>query len=518
MARAVTARRPSLKERFRGVSEILTEVRGQLMGKIGLGLIVFFVVVSIFALLTIPWDFYIEWNDRKLWEEYPEVVPPVWVSHFGVPVAQHVSKIMSEPTETMLYKRPKDYNGITLFGYTTIYRLRYRLKDPAFPQGILIMFEDVAINNFTYRGKLIRPDSISVGVHVLLHRPDGKVLLINEPTPRSLTEIASAKTVRFDDAYVANQILAMYPGTNMTKDYATSNAVKLAFGVYEDGVIKPLRGTYEVELIVTYLARGVSLEALKNVIEAGEIGVREVKMVIEGSAYGLMGTDSYGRDIYRALLYSFPVELVIGFIAAVAAVVIGLMMGVISGYYGGWVDEIIQRVIDIMGAIPALPILILVGAALQERGASPWMMLFVIIAFLIIFGWGGLAIIVRSMTLSIKSEPYVDAAKTLGASNIYIIFKHIIPQIVPYAMASLVFSVPAAVLTEAGLSVLGIRHNLPTWGTVLADARDYVYAGGSYGVWWWILPPGILMGLMSVAFVFLGLALETIVEPRLRRR
>ena len=119
------------------------------------------------------------------------------------------------------------------------------------------------------------------------------------------------------------------------------------------------------------------------------------------------------------------------------------------------------------------------------------------------------------MTLSIKAEPYVEAAKAIGASNTRIIFRHIIPQIIPYAMASLVFSVPSAIITEAGLSVLGIKHGLPTWGRILADAQANREI--AYKMWWWILPPGFMLAITSLAFVLLGLAIETIVEPRLRR-
>ncbi|MEM0377912.1 MAG: ABC transporter permease subunit, partial [Thermosphaera sp.] len=116
------------------------------------------------------------------------------------------------------------------------------------------------------------------------------------------------------------------------------------------------------------------------------------------------------------------------------------------------------------------------------------------------------------MTLSIKEEPYIDAAKALGASNSRIIFKHIFPQVAMYASASLVASVPGAILSEAGLSVLGIRHGWPTWGAILSRARDT----GRYDIWWWILPPGIMLSLTSLAFILLGLAVEKIVEPRLR--
>jgi len=101
----------------------------------------------------------------------------------------------------------------------------------------------------------------------------------------------------------------------------------------------------------------------------------------------------------------------------------------------------------------------------------------------------------------------------VGASNLRIISKHILPQIVPYIAASLVYSTPNAILTEAGLSVLGIRHGYPTWGNILSEAR----LNGTISQWWWILPPGFLIAIVSLTFVLLGLALEKVVEPKLRR-
>ncbi|MCD6084156.1 MAG: ABC transporter permease, partial [Desulfurococcales archaeon] len=183
--------------------------------------------------------------------------------------------------------------------------------------------------------------------------------------------------------------------------------------------------------------------------------------------------------------------------------------GAVSAYFGGLVDEFLQRVIDVLGNVPLLPILILLVDITPVDLRLP-----VIMIVLIVFGWGGLAIVVRSMTLSIKEEPYVEAARAIGAGSARIIFKHIIPQILPYAAATLVFSVPNAILTEAGLSVLGLEHGWPTWGKVLASAR----MSARYDIWWWILPPGILLAVTSLTFVLLGMAIETIVEPRLRTR
>ena len=235
-----------------------------------------------------------------------------------------------------------------------------------------------------------------------------------------------------------------------------------------------------------------------------------------GSSYGLLGTDTKGRDLFLGLLYGFPVALIIGLSVAFAIVAIGLVLGVISGYFGGRVDEVIQRLVDVIVNVPLLPLLILVGVAIQTGGWTGWPALTIIMAVLVAFSWGGTTIIVRSMTLSIKAEPYIEAAKALGASTWRIVFRHIIPQIIPYATAVLVFSVPGAIIAEAGLSVLGIDHGLPTWGRILADAQ--AERGVAYKMWWWILPPGLMLGLFSFAFVALGFTLETIVEPRLRRR
>ncbi len=264
----------------------------------------------------------------------------------------------------------------------------------------------------------------------------------------------------------------------------------------------PVTGKYRIVLQLSYPP---DVSGLTN-------PASEVKMVVKGTIYGFMGTDDIGRDLAQGLLFGFPVALAIGVLVAFVTTSIGLLLGVVSGYYGGIIDEIIQRIVDVLGNIPLLPILILIANIAIVMFADPMMRLFTILATLMVFGWGGLAIITRSMTLSIKEEPYIEAARALGAGNKRIIFKHIIPQIIPYAVASMVFSVPNAILTEAGLSVLGIRHGFPTWGSILAEARE---AGYLY-VWWWIIPPGLLISITSLTFVMLGMAIERIVEPRLR--
>ncbi|MEM4582742.1 MAG: ABC transporter permease [Desulfurococcaceae archaeon] len=268
---------------------------------------------------------------------------------------------------------------------------------------------------------------------------------------------------------------------------------------------KALEGEYKVTVKLEYSGIPVKPDHFNA----------NVGFIVKGGCYGILGTAAKGVDIAAVILYGTPIALLIGLVAAVASVMIGVVAGIVSGYYGGIVDELIQRTVDILSNIPFLPLMIIIGSIAQKTFVGEMRSLYIILLYiviLIIFSWGGLAITVRAMTLSIKEEPYVEAAKALGATNSRIIFKHIFPQVMMYATAALVFRVPDAILTEAGLSVLGLRHGWPTWGSLLADARiEY-----RYDIWWWIIPPGLMLSLTSLTFVLLGLAIERIVEPRLR--
>lgn len=271
----------------------------------------------------------------------------------------------------------------------------------------------------------------------------------------------------------------------------------------------PLQGKYTITVRVRY----TGLPSSQNV--PATVGI-----IVKGKCYGTLGTASGGVDIATIVLYGTPIALLIGFTVAIATTFIGVIAGIVSGYYGGLVDDAIQRTVDIIGNIPFLPIIIIIGTIAQRMKpnvfgievSKPLFIILIYLFVLIIFGWGGLAITVRSMTLSIKEEPYIEAARALGASNRRIIFYHIFPQVMMYAVATLVFNVPSAIITEAALSVLGLRHGWPTWGALLSAAR----AEYRYDIWWWILPPGLMLSLTSLTFVLLGLAIERIVEPRLR--
>ena len=222
-----------------------------------------------------------------------------------------------------------------------------------------------------------------------------------------------------------------------------------------------------------------------------------------------MGTDELRRDLIVGLLWGTPLALLIGISVAIGSVVVGLIYGVYAGYKGKKTDETMMRFNDIIYALPALPFLIILAVTISNS-------IFMMIGFLMIFSWVGIAKVSRSMSLQIKTKQYIEASKIMGQKDSKIIFKHIIPQLLPYAFASIAISVPAAITTEAGLSFLGLGDpTYPTWGQILHDAN--VFGAAARGLWWWIVPPGVMIAITGLAFVFIGNALDTIVNPKLKR-
>jgi len=201
----------------------------------------------------------------------------------------------------------------------------------------------------------------------------------------------------------------------------------------------------------------------------------------------------------------------VGFTAATLSVVIGTLVGIMSGYYGGVLDSVLMRVTDVFLSVPTLP-LMLIFASLFGKG------LLNIILALSILGWTGTARIVRSQTLSLRERPITEAAKAIGASNPHILGYHILPNILPIVFANMVLGTVDAVLGEAGLSFLGfgVPFGPPSWGIILYWARLRGALLNNY--WWWIITPGLLIMLLVLGFAFLSHALDQVLNPRLRRR
>ena len=229
----------------------------------------------------------------------------------------------------------------------------------------------------------------------------------------------------------------------------------------------------------------------------------------------LLGTNDIGQDIFSELIYGTRVSLTIGFLAALFTVVIGTLVGVVSGFMGGSIDEVLMRFTDVIMILPSIPLLILLMSILGKQSY------FIMIIAISITGWTGTARMVRSLTLSIKERAYVEASKAIGAGEGHIILKHILPNVSPLIVANMIYAVAGAMMSEAGLSFLGLGDpSQKSWGMVLhyAQTSGGWYANQGYPAWWWIIPPGLLIALTIASLVLIGQTLEEILNPRLRRR
>lgn len=233
------------------------------------------------------------------------------------------------------------------------------------------------------------------------------------------------------------------------------------------------------------------------------------KCMLPPNSEHLFGTNEVGQDLFALNVYGSRISIIVGVLAALVAVTIGTSVGLISGYFGGLVDEILMRITDLFLVIPPLVLMIIVGAIL---GPS----LINVILIIGALSWGPTARIIRSMVLSIKEWPYVESARALGASNLRILFKHILPNVMPIVYANMALATSNAVFSHAALVFLGVGNvNDISWGMIL----HYAFASGalSTGRWWYFIPPGIFILLLIYAFVLVSYSLEEILNPRLRR-
>jgi peptide/nickel transport system permease protein len=473
-----------------GLRNTLKELLFSTTGKTGVAFFLVLVVVSLYALIANPLDFGPRlWNNPAVWADNPKNVPPAWTGIF--PGSRRVDHTVFEASEPMEVRN-------TTRGIERVYtfNLDYTFDEPP-------TFTSFSLQGVTYHGS---PSTISVSVV----RPDGKSLSLYRlvvPAPRAgeTSPIQRYQQTPFrvyltGEPSVAGEVAQFLQDefrVTVSPNSLVGDVDQAIFGTPDaqsSGGFQPLKGEYQIEV----LAR--SQDPLDS--------IGGVKFVLGGSQFGLMGTDSIGRDLARGLIFGFPVALAIGLITAIVATVIGTTLGIISGYTGGKTDISIQRFSDVLSNIPLLPILLFLAFILGQK-------LWIVIAILILFGWPGMTILIRSMVLQIRSGQLVEASISLGASRWRIMLRHIFPQMAPFVFAQMIFFTPAAILAEAGLSFLGLGDpSIPTWGQILDQGFR---TGAVYvGYWWWVLPPGILIVLTALTFVLIALGMERVVDPRLR--
>ena len=224
----------------------------------------------------------------------------------------------------------------------------------------------------------------------------------------------------------------------------------------------------------------------------------------------LFGTDELGRDLFSLFLYGTRVSLIVGITAALLSTVIGGVIGLTAGYVGGLVDDALMRVTDAFLSIPSIVLMIILAALLGPSFVN-------IIIVISVLSWPPIARIVRSQVLAVKEQPYIEAARAVGASTTRVMFRHVLPNVTPLLFANMILQVSNAILAEAALSFLGLGDPHHTsWGMIL----HYAEGSGALaaGYWWYVVPPGLGILLLVLSFVFIGYALDEILNPRLRRQ
>ena len=229
-----------------------------------------------------------------------------------------------------------------------------------------------------------------------------------------------------------------------------------------------------------------------------------------------LGTDMYGMDMLTRLMYGGRVSLLIGFIVIIIETVIGVIFGGISGYFGGWVDNLIMRIVDIFYCIPSMPVIIILGAAMDASRVDPTIRMVYLMLILGFLGWAGIARLVRGQILSLREQEFMTATEACGISVSRRIFKHLIPNVVPQLIVTCTMGLGSVIIMEATLSFLGLGVKFPfaSWGNIISDVNNTHVLTTYWFIW---IPAGVLLLLTVLAFNLVGDGLRDAFDPKMKR-
>lgn len=425
----------------------------------GMAVVFILLGVAVYALATIPYSEAVrQWKGgEEVWYQNPKYAAPSWFNAFSrtkQPVSFKVNTKDGSMTKSV--SSQGDISSIEM-----TYSFDYTYDTP--PQEIILYF------NTAFEKKL-------PFVSIVWHTPDGREIKIANMT------VDRRSTYRFTQ------------DPKLQKSLKTEHVMDALFLDPQSDSPKTVKGQYQLVII------GTTFESASDM---------DAEFVLHGVLSGLAGTDKYRRDLFLPLLYGTPIALAFGLLAALGTSFMTMIIAAIGTWYGGWVDELIQRITEINLVLPFLAILIMVGTFYSR---SIWLMLGITILLSI---FGGAIKTYRSVFLQSKEAGYIEAARAYGASDARIIFTYLIPRMIPLLIPTLVSSVPGFVFLEASLAVLGLGDPLlPTWGKVINDAfTDGALYQGRY---YWVLEPAILLMFTGLGFAMLGFALDRIFNPRLR--
>jgi peptide/nickel transport system permease protein len=429
----------------------------------GISMIAGLLIFSLYAIITIPYDEATRlWRGGEgIWYKNPKLAAPEWTNWFRskkLPKSIYLSTLDGSASKVVTL----DSKGNKQIAMTFNVDFPY----DAFPQELTLFFS-------------AEYDEKQPNAAVSWVMPDGKSVRIAD------FAADDAEAYYFSqDTKLQRRLKGVFPNVGLFMSEPTP--------VKEDQV--PTKGTYQLKINVITFEPDADLDA---------------ELVVYGLVHGLAGTDHLRRNLGVALLWGAPIAMSFGLIAALGTTITTMVIAACGVWFGGWIDELIQRITEVNLVLPYLPILIMVGAFYSR---SIWVILAVTVA-LGIFGAGIKGY--RATFLQIKESPYIEAARAYGAGNGRIIFSYLTPRLIPLLIPGLVSAIPAFVFLEAGLAVLGLGDPvLPTWGKIINDAQAN---GALYqGLYYWILEPAALLMIAGLAFAFLGFSLDRIFNPRLR--
>jgi peptide/nickel transport system permease protein len=447
---------------------------------IGLAVIMALVAISVYTVFAIPYEEAVRlWRaGEQHWLDAPRNAFPSWYSSIlQKRLPETISKDTTKPG-------PGVYKVIVPAGEVVrILRIDidFRFDYDDFPSEINIFYS-------------VRFNRSAPQITMTWTKPDGTTIQLRKFTPTS----DGAYYVSVDQGLTSREVERVVAKLGSRPNYELSPTITL-FAVEDRSILESdkvlvMKGNYRLSV------EGLLFDPQSDF---------DMKLVVYGKVYGWAGTDHLRRDIGIALLWGTPIALSFGLIAAVAVALIQMSVGAMSAWFGGAVDNTIQRVTEIFIVLPFLPTLIMVQTLYK---VDIWTLLLVIVA-LLSFGPGVKNY--RALFLQLKESQYIEAAKSYGAGSARIVLLHLVPRVIPTMIPSIVFSVADFVFLEAALAILGIGDpRTPTWGKVIEDS---FYGGALFkGLYYWTLEPAFLLLITSLSFALVGFALDKIFNPRLR--
>jgi len=457
------------REVMRNIIEILRELVHYPSAAVSLVIILVLIIGSIYALVALP---YSEIGSRWYTESMqgnayvPKYAQPEWMNNFRE--GDLLSTIIQSSQDGTAQKAV-EWDSNDMGNVLITYRFDYDYEQ--IPDEMYLNFDTEFVEKRPFVVMTwVTPDHREIELKALSIEADKRVDLID---------------------YLPNsKAQANYFNMANMRDETTEMAV--LFTDPESDTLEPVQGTYELRVDSRLFEEGSDIDA---------------ELVLLGQVYGFAGTDYMRRDLFVPLLWGMPFALIIGLAGAVLTTIVSMLVAAAGVWYGGWVDGLVQRITEVNMIFPILAIGVLFYAFFH---VSLWTIIAVIL-ILNIFGSPTKAF--RSAFLQVKQAPYMEAAQAYGASNWRLIWKYMVPRIMPVMIPQLISLVPAFVFLEATLGMFNIHSTLPTWGRVIYEALNH---GITYGSRFWVLQPLALLLLTGFAFAFLGFALDKILNPRLK--